>query len=106
MTQYVTERVERLENPVTAWALLGMIVASILAYGIFINGIIANTVAAKESQAKANALTSSVSSLESAYLAAKADITLDSALAQGFSPASSDVAYVSKASAASLSFNR
>jgi len=106
MTQYVTEKVEKLENPITAWALLGLIIMSVLAYGMFINGIISNTIAAKDTQAKISLLTASVSSLESDYLAAKSDITLDSALALGFAPASGDTIYVPKASVASLSINR
>ncbi|HVU06889.1 MAG TPA: hypothetical protein VHE10_03845 [Candidatus Paceibacterota bacterium] len=106
MTQYVQEKVERLEHPLTAWALLGVIVALVLAYACFINMTIANIVATKATQTKITALTSSVSSLESAYLAAKSAITMDDALAQGFKPSSFDPVYISKANAGSLSFNR
>ncbi len=106
MTQYVNEKVANLENPITSWALLALIVASMLAYGIFINGIIGNTVAAKAMQSHVATLTTSVSSLESDYLAAKSEVTLSSAIAMGFAPASSDTIYVSRANSASLSFNR
>lgn len=106
MTQYVKEKVETLENPITAWAFLGLIVGLTVMYGMFINGIIGNTVAAKDLQSKVAALTTSVSSLESTYLAAKSEVTLDSALALGFAPASGDTIYVSKAAVSSLSFNR
>lgn len=106
MTQYVKEKVENLENPITAWALLGIIIGLVIMYGIFINGIIGNTVAAKDLQSKVATLTTSVSSLESTYLGAKSEVTLESALAMGFEPSPSDTIYVSRANGASLSFNR
>ncbi|HVT74998.1 MAG TPA: hypothetical protein VHD69_01085 [Candidatus Paceibacterota bacterium] len=106
MTQYVQEKVERLEHPVTAWALLGIIIALVLTYACFINMTIANIVATRATQATIAALTSSVSGLESTYLAAKATVTMDEALAQGFKASSGDPVYISKADGGSLSFNR
>ena len=89
-----------------AWGLLGLIVALILSYGFLVNGIIANTVAAKDAQSRIGALQGRVAGLESAYLAAKSEITLDSALAMGFQPSSSDAVYVSRSQSSALTFNR
>jgi hypothetical protein len=106
MTQYVQEKVEKLETPVTSWVLLGLIVAMSFAYACFINATIANIVATKDMQSKVSVLTTSVSSLESTYMAAKASVTADYALAQGFSQPKSDIIYISRANVGSLSFNR
>lgn len=106
MTQYVEEKVERIEHPITSWALLAVIVCMVFAYAGFINATISNIVSTKDMQVRVGALTTSVSSLESSYLAAKSTITLEGALAQGFVPSKSDAVYISRASAGSLSFNR
>ena len=106
MTQYVNEKVERLEQPVTAWVLLGVIAMLIFAYAGFINATIAKIVAAKDMQSQVVSITSSVSDLESKYLAAKSAVTVGDALAMGFIQPTSDTTYISKVSVNSLSFNR
>lgn len=106
MTQYVQEKVERLENPVTAWALLGLIGVMALVYAAFINATISNIVATKDLQSKVAVLTTSVSDLESQYLSAKSSVTADLAVAEGFSSPKSDPIYISRATSGSLSFNR
>ncbi|HEU5114946.1 MAG TPA: hypothetical protein VFT82_04245 [Candidatus Paceibacterota bacterium] len=106
MTQYVQEKVARLEQPITAWVLLGIIGVLTIAYGCFINATITNIVSTKTIQAKIASLTPSVSALESRYLAAKSSITMDDALADGFSQSNADPIYISRATAGSLSFNR
>lgn len=106
MTQYVQERVERMERPVTAWALLAIIFALICVYAYFVNGAIVNAVLAKEMRTEISSLTSSVGTLEAQYLALKSDVNLEEALASGFSESESDTIYVAKRGAAPLSFNR
>jgi len=106
MTQYVQEKVERLENPITAWILLGVITVMVCAYGLFINATISNIVATKDLQSKVATLTMSVSDLESEYLAVKSSVTADYALAQGLVTPKSEAIYISRASSGSLSFNR
>ncbi len=106
MTQYVQEKVEKLERPVTAWVLLGAIIALVFVYASFINATIMNIVATKGMQASATALTASVSGLESRYLAAESAFTMDDALAMGFTASSGDIVYISKANASALTFNR
>ncbi|MBX4209199.1 hypothetical protein KW799_00665 [Candidatus Parcubacteria bacterium] len=106
MTQYVQEKVERFERPITSWALLGVIFAFVFAYAYFINATISNIVATKDMQSKLGALTSSVSGLESRYLAAKSSLTKDDAFAMGFTEPKGEPVYVSKVSIGSLSFNR
>lgn len=106
MTQYVQEKVERLEHPVTSWVLLGLIVSMSLMYALFINSTISNIVATKDLQSQVSQLTSSVSDLESQYMAAKASVTAEYASAHGFAQPKSDTIYVSRANVGSLSFNR
>lgn len=106
MTQYVQEKVERLENPVTAWVLLSLITVMIFVYAAFINATISNIVATKDLQSKVAVLTTSVSDLESQYLSLKSTVTSDYALSQGFSQPQSDTVYISRATVGSLSFNR
>lgn len=106
MTQYVQERVERIERPVTAWALLAIIFGLVCIYAYFVNGAIMNAVLAKEMRAEISSLTSSVGSLEAEYLAAKSSVSLESALASGFGESQSDTIYIAKRATTPLSFNR
>ena len=78
----------------------------VFAYAGFINATINDIVSTKDMQSKVVSLTSSVSDMESKYMAAKSAITMDDALAMGFSQSSSDAVYIQKAVVGSLSFNR
>jgi hypothetical protein len=106
MTQYVQERVARLETPVTAWVLLSMIFALSCIYAYFIHGAIGNIVATKGMSSQISAVTSVIGNLEASYLAAKTSVSLEYAMASGFEVSKSDTIYVTKRSPASLSFNR
>ena len=106
MTQYVQEKVATIERPVTAWALLVIIFALICVYAYFVNGAIVNAVLAKEMRTEVSSLTSSVGTLEAQYLAQKSDVSLETALASGFSESGSDTIYIAKRGSAPLSFNR
>ncbi len=106
MTQYVQEKVAHIEKPLTAWILLSTIAVCIFTYAYFVNGAIAHIVATKEMQSNIAVLTTSVSNLESSYLAAKQAVTLDYALARGFTQNISDSVYISKKTVGALSFNR
>lgn len=104
MTKYVQEKVERIERPWIAWALVGAVFALLLSYAYFINGAVANMVAAKSLRSDIVALTSKTGSLESEYLAKKSTIDLAYAHSLGLKEASEPVYVAKKASA--LSFNR
>lgn len=106
MTQYVKENVARIERPVTAWTLLAIIFGLICVYAYFVNGAIVNAVLAKETRAEVSSLTSAIGALEAEYLAAKSSVSLESALASGFSESDSDTIYIAKRGALPLSFNR
>lgn len=106
MTQYVQEKVEKMENPVTAWILVTLVVTLSCVYAYFINGTIQNIVAAKEMRAEITTLTSSVGALEADYLAQKSVLDLPYAHALGFSDGSQSITYIEKKSDVSLSFNR
>jgi hypothetical protein len=106
MTQYVQEKVARLENPVTAWMLLSVIVALLFAYAYFVNGTIQNIVEAKDMKAKISSLTSSVSNLESEYLAERSTMSLSYAKSLGYSESSVNPIYIQKKGQSSISFNR
>jgi hypothetical protein len=105
MTQYVQENIVKIEKPITAWVLLGIIVSLAFAYALFINAAVANIVSAKDMQSKMTSLTSSVSNLESTYLSSKSSINLEYALSLGFKEAKGDIIYVASGQARSLSFN-
>ncbi len=106
MTQFVTAKVQTIEKPVTAWALVGFIAVLICVYVYFVSGAVVNAIAVKDMQTQIASLTSSIGNLESTYLAAKSSITVESALAQGYSQPKEVAVYVAKQSGASLSFNR
>lgn len=106
MTKYVQAGVVKMERPIVAWALCGVILALIVTYSFLVNAAVANVVSAKEMQSRIAALDAEVSALESSYFAAKSAVSLDDALAAGFVPAGSDVAYVAKHSVGTLSINR
>lgn len=109
MTKYVQAKVAsgvvKMETPIVAWALCGVILGLVVAYSLFVNAAVANVVSAKEMQSRIAALDAEVSALESSYFAAKSAVSLDDALAAGF-VAGSDVAYVAKHSVGTLSINR
>jgi hypothetical protein len=106
MTQYVQERVEKLEKPVTAWILLSIIISFAFVYAYFVNGAVANIVSAKEMRTQISTLTSSLGELEANYLAAKSDVNLEYAHSLGLVDSASSIVYISKTTQASLSFNR
>jgi fucose 4-O-acetylase-like acetyltransferase len=106
MTQYVQERIVKMETPYMAWMLVVMIFAFVLCYAFFVNAAIANIVATKDMQAEVSAITSSVATLEATYLAAQSSLVPESSVIAEVSPASSDTLYIAKAPAESLSFNR
>lgn len=106
MTQYVNEKVANIERPMTAWILVGMCLFFIFVYAGFVNAAVGNIVATKDMQAEISSVASSVSELESTYLAAKSAINIDEMLALGFAPAGSvDTIYIAKSSLG-LSLNR
>mgnify|MGYP003559813966 FL=1 len=106
MTQYVTAKVQTIERPVTSWTLLAIIGLLVSVYISFVAGAVSNAIAAKDMQSQISALTSSIGSLESQYIAVKSSITLDEAKAQGYSEPVDSIVYVAKIPAASLSLNR
>lgn len=106
MTQYVKEKVEKIERPITAWALLIVIGILGCAYGFFVAGAIANALAAKDMTAQASSLTASLGELESKYLSAKSSIDLSYAKSNGFLESAAGTIYISKAKTPSLSLNR
>lgn len=106
MTQYVKEKVEKMEQPITAWILLGLIGTLACAYAFFVSLAIANAVSAKDMASQASFLSASVGELEAEYLAAKSSINLDYAISLGFSESKSDTIYIAKKGASPLSLNR
>ncbi|HEY0908434.1 MAG TPA: hypothetical protein VGE35_03755 [Candidatus Paceibacterota bacterium] len=106
MTQFATAKVQAIEKPITSWVLLAIIGLLVSAYIALVAGAVSNAIAAKGMQSQISALTSSIGSLETQYVAAKSAITLDSALAQGYSEPAEAIVYIAKSSAASLSLNR
>ena len=106
MTQYVQERVEKMESPITAWILLSLVITLSCVYAYFINGTIQNIVEAKDMRTKISTLTSSVSGLETDYIAQKSSLDLAYAHEVGFSDGSQSTVYIAKKSEPSLSFNR
>ncbi len=107
MTQYVQEKVASIENPVTAWALVAIAFVMVGLYGYFINGAIVNIVAARSAQNSIAALTSAVGDLETTYLAARSDLTLEYAHSIGFTEAPVGASsYIASKPTGSLTFNR
>lgn len=106
MTQFVTAKVETLEKPITAWALLGIIGVLLSVYVYFVSGAVANVISVKDVQSRIAALSSSIGNLEANYLAAKSSLSLDMALSAGYSEPKEVALYVSKKTAVALSFNR
>lgn len=106
MTQYVREKVEKMENPVVAWTLVSLIVMLACVYAYFVNGTIQNIVAAKDLRSNISTLTSSIGNLETEYLAAKSGVDLAYAQEQGFVSGESSTIYVAKKTDSSISFNR
>lgn len=106
MTQYVTAKVQTIEKPIIAWALVGIVATLVCVYIYFVSGAVVNAITVKDMQVEIAGLTSSIGGLESNYLAMKSAITLDSALAQGYTQPTEVAIYVAKQSSASLSFNR
>lgn len=107
MTKYVQEKVERLEHPITAWALFALACVLVGVYAYFVAGAIGNAVEARDMRAIASQIASSVSVLESKYIAVKSSIDLEQARSLGFAEPVSDAIYISRsASVAALSLNR
>jgi hypothetical protein len=106
MTHYVQQKIVFVEKPITAWALLTVIVGLAFTYAYFVNGGISNIVASKDLEEQISAVTSSVGTLESQYLVAKSGISLEYAQSLGYKEAKSATVYVAKKSLGSLSFNR
>ena len=104
MTQYVTEKIENLEQPITAWLFISIAVLLLGAYIFFVNGAIAQIVSARDTQAQISEIGGRIGSLESQLLAAQSQIVLADALARGFTE-STDTLYITR-EPASLSFNR
>jgi hypothetical protein len=105
MTQYVKEKVAKIEQPVTAWILIGVIGALACAYAFFVSMAIANAVSAKEVSAKTAVLTTTVGDLEAEYLAAKSSVDLAYARTLGFEESKSGTIYIAK-KGPSLSINK
>ena len=106
MTQYVSAQVENIERPITAWFLVGLIGALLGVYVYFVSGAVAHVIAVKDMQSQIAVLTSSIGNLESNYLAIKSDMSLEGALAAGYTEPKELALYVSKKSPIALSFNR
>lgn len=105
MTRYVREKVERIETPWVAWALVGVVACLLLAYAYFLSGAVSNMVVAKDMRAEIVALTSATSGLESEYLAKKSSLDLAYARSIGFTE-SNEALYIAKRPSAPLSLNR
>ncbi len=106
MTQYVQEKVAKMENPVVAWVLVSLILMLSCVYAYFVNGTIQNIVEAKDLRAKISAVTSSNGSLEAQYLAEKSSVDLAYAHSLGMVAGEGATVYIAKKSDTSISFNR
>lgn len=96
MTQYVKEKVEKIERPITAWILISCISVLAFMYVFFVAGAIMNAVAAKNTSSEVASVSAAVSDLESKYLAAKSSIDLEYAKSMGFFESKSDTIYIAK----------
>ncbi len=106
MTQYVQEKIEKVEQPMTTWALLVMAVVLAYAYAYFINSAIANVVFAKETETSIAEFSSSISSMEGELFSAKAGINIEYARTMGFAEPAAGPVYILRQPSVSLSFNR
>jgi hypothetical protein len=105
MTQYVQAKIETIEQPFTAWAILSVVFLLLCAYAYFVNGAISNIVSAKDTQAEISQLVGEISGLESQYLATKESIQSEYSMRYG-SNLDTYAVYVAKKGTASLSFNK
>jgi uncharacterized membrane-anchored protein YitT (DUF2179 family) len=106
MTQYVQEKVAKMENPVVAWVLVSLILMLACVYAYFVNGTIQNIVEAKGLRTKISAVTSLNGSREAEYLAAKSSVDLTYAQTLGMISGEESTVYITKKSDSSISFNR
>lgn len=106
MTQYVQAKIEKMEQPVTAWLLLSMAFVLICAYIYFVNGAITHIVAAKDMQGEFVQLAGSVGNLEKQFLTTKTEINIEYAYSRGFRESPVGPTYITKQPYLSLSFNR
>lgn len=106
MTQYMQEKIEKIEQPTTAWILLALVFVSVSAYAYFVNGTIGNIISAREMQTSVTELSSAVGGLEGELLAAKTVIDMEYARILGFQESLAGPVYVAKRPSAELSFNK
>jgi len=106
MTQYVNEKVQKMEQPKIAWAMLFMVCILAAVYALFVSRAILNVVEAKAVTSEISLITTKVGQLESEYLAAKSSVDLDYAHSLGFAESKSDTIYIAKSGSASLSLNK
>jgi hypothetical protein len=106
MTQYVNEKVEKIERPAFMWFLFGVIGVLGSFYAFFVAGAIANVIEAKDITSNVALVTSTIGELESKYLFAKSSIDLEYAKSEGFSASQSGTIYIAKQGSAAISFNR
>ena len=106
MTQYVNAKVEKIERPITAWLLLGLIGLLGSTYAFFLAGAIANVIEAKDVTANVAIVANTISELEAEYLSTKSAVDLDYAKSEGFTEAHSVTIYIAKQAGSELSLNR
>lgn len=106
MTQYVQAKIEKMEQPVAAWILISIMFVLVCAYAYFVNGAIANIVAAKDMQDEFVQLAGSVGNLERQFLTTKTGINMEYAYSRGLRESPAGPIYITKQPYLSLSFNR
>ena len=106
MTQYMQEKIEKIERPTTAWVLFALAFVFVSAYAYFVNGAIGNIISAGEMQTNITELSSAVCISEGELLAAETAINMEYARARGFQESPTGAVYVAKRHSASLSLNK
>ncbi len=84
MTEYVRERIEKIETPMITWALLGVFGCLLVSYAYFINATIANAISRTHLEKEVSMITSSLGEKEAEYLGLKKNISLAYAQSLGF----------------------
>lgn len=77
------------QSKLVIWGLFGLIILAVLSYGYFVRSAVVNIVDRQEMEKEIAITRSKVLDLETDYVKAKAEVTEDTARAQGFVLASS-----------------
>ena len=94
MTKAIT-KVKKIENPITFWALSGMIALAAMLYAYFISNAVTQAVYLSDLSTDANALSSKIADLEQEYAFIASGLDESLASEKGFGSAKSgDIKYV------------